>query len=80
MADFEHAGHYGGKPAFILDIWPPNAFNRYDKSCDLYLVGKLFNDLRFDLSIEARNLEKLLKNQELQNCNDVWNYNWFRLE
>ena len=61
----------------MLDNWAPSASNGYDKRCDLYLVGRLFDDLRFELPTEAREIAKLLKNQELQNCDDALNHEWF---
>ena len=60
-----------------MDSWAPSASNAYDKSCDLYLVGQLFDDLRFELPTEARKIAGLLKNQELQNCEDALNHEWF---
>ncbi|KAF0479573.1 crinkler family protein [Gigaspora margarita] len=61
QSDYEHAGRNGQKPNFHIDHWPENAYNLYDRKCDLFLVGKLFDQLSFNFSLDAQELCGYLK-------------------
>ena len=77
LTDYEHSGREWEKPTFWLDHWPQTASNGYSRKCDLYLVGKLFDEILFTLSPEAIQVKQLLIEQKLQNCEDALKCNWF---
>ncbi|CAG8486127.1 19460_t:CDS:10 [Gigaspora margarita] len=55
-----------------------NTYNLYDRKCDLFLVGKLFDQLSFNFSLDAQELCGYLKQQRFDNCNEVLAHNWFQ--
>nr|CAG8638616.1 1912_t:CDS:2 [Entrophospora candida] len=78
LADYEHMGQNGQTARFHLDHWPENAHNGYNRKCDLFLVGKLFDQLSFNLSSNAQEFCEYLKQQRFDNCKQALAHKWFK--
>jgi len=80
LTDYEHSGRLGEVPTFQLYNWPSNVTEGYSKKCDLYLVGKLFDEFMLELSTAGRRIKERLTNQEFPNCESVLKDEWFKTE
>ncbi|CAG8615886.1 7411_t:CDS:1, partial [Dentiscutata erythropus] len=77
LSDYEHGGRNGQISEFHLDNWPESAYNGYDYKFDLFLVGKLFDQLFFNLFSNVKELSDYLKQQRFNDCNEVLAHKWF---